>query len=83
MAGSRDDPSPIWMGSIRSFYFPRTFAPCTLELMTNERDRVISITLSETEWQAFVARHPQPVNWLRERIRDEVRIPEHESKSAA
>ena len=51
--------------------------------MTNERDRVISITLSETEWQAFVARHPQPVNWLRERIRDEVRVPENESKSAA
>ena len=37
-----------------------------------ERDRVISITLSEAEWQAFVARHPQPVHWLRERIRDEV-----------
>jgi hypothetical protein len=51
--------------------------------MTNERDRVISITLSEVEWQAFVARHPQPVNWLRERIRDEVRPPEQETKSAA
>ena len=37
-----------------------------------ERDRVISITLSEAEWQAFVARHPQPVHWLRERIRLEV-----------
>jgi hypothetical protein len=42
--------------------------------MTSERDRVISITLSEAEWQAFVARQPQPVNWLRERIRDEVRV---------
>jgi hypothetical protein len=40
--------------------------------MTTERDRVISITLSEAEWQALVARHPQPVHWLRERIRDEV-----------
>jgi hypothetical protein len=38
-----------------------------------ERDRVISVTLSEAEWQAFVCRHPQPVQWLRERIRDEVR----------
>jgi len=28
--------------------------------------------LSENEWQAFVARQPQPVSWLRERIRDEV-----------
>jgi hypothetical protein len=39
--------------------------------MGTERDRVISITLSESEWQAFVARQPQPVQWLRERIRDE------------
>ena len=29
--------------------------------MSNERERVISVTLSETEWQAFVARQPQPV----------------------
>jgi hypothetical protein len=41
--------------------------------MTTDRDRVISITLSEAEWQAFVARQPQPVNWLRDRIRDEVK----------
>jgi hypothetical protein len=40
--------------------------------MSTDRDRVISITLSEDEWQAFVARQPQPVVWLRERIRDEV-----------
>jgi hypothetical protein len=40
--------------------------------MSTERDRVISITLTETEWQAFVARQPQPVTWLRERIRAEV-----------
>ena len=40
--------------------------------MSTERDRVISITLSETEWQAFIARQPQPVTWLRERIRAEV-----------
>ena len=37
--------------------------------MSNERDRVISITLSESEWQAFIARQPQPVLWLREQIR--------------
>jgi len=47
--------------------------------MSNERDRVISITLSEAEWQAFIARHPQPVVWLRERIRDEVvQVPQQE-----
>jgi hypothetical protein len=38
--------------------------------MGTERDRVISITLTEAEWQAFVAAQPQPVNWLRERIRE-------------
>ena len=37
-----------------------------------ERDRVISITLSEAEWQAFVARQPQPVDWLRAQIQNEV-----------
>ena len=39
--------------------------------MSNDRERVISITLSEAEWQAFVARQPQPVTWLREQIRAE------------
>jgi hypothetical protein len=72
------------MGSIRSFYFLCTSRVCTLTGMGTERDRVISITLSEAEWQAFVARHPQPVNWLRDRIRDEVRVPDDErGKSAA
>ena len=37
--------------------------------MSNERERVISITLSEAEWQAFIIRQPQPVLWLREQIR--------------
>ena len=39
--------------------------------MSNERERVISITLSEAEWQAFISRQPQPVLWLREQIRAE------------
>jgi hypothetical protein len=51
--------------------------------MSTERDRVISITLSEAEWQAFIARVPQPVSWLRERIREEVRVPERQTQSAA
>jgi hypothetical protein len=36
--------------------------------MTTERDRVLSVTLTEAEWRAFVARHPHPVRWLREQI---------------
>lgn len=52
--------------------------------MSPERDRVISISLSEAEWQALVARHPQPVDWLRARIREDVRPPEPQNgKSAA
>ena len=42
--------------------------------MNTERDRVISITLSEAEWQAFIARQPQPVNWLREQIKSQVEV---------
>ena len=51
--------------------------------MSNERERVISITLSEAEWQAFVARQPEPVVYLREKIRDVVREPEQPKESAA
>ena len=40
--------------------------------MSTERDRVISINLSEAEWRAFVARQPQPVDWIRAQIRSEV-----------
>jgi hypothetical protein len=54
-----------------------------IAIMSNERDRVISITLSEAEWQAFIARQPQPVSWLRDRIKDEVRAAAPEQKSAA
>ncbi len=51
--------------------------------MSTERDRVLSIVLSEAEWQAFVARHPQPIEWLRERIRDEVQPPATRERQAA
>jgi hypothetical protein len=60
------------MGPIRSFYFRGTAAVRILIAMSNDRERVICVTLSEAEWQAFIARQPQPVNWLRDRIRDEV-----------
>ena len=39
---------------------------------TPSRERVISITLNESEWQAFVRLHPQPVSWLRERIQESI-----------
>ena len=43
--------------------------------MEASRERVISITLNESEWQAFVRLHPQPVNWLRERIQESIDRP--------
>ena len=35
-------------------------------------DRVIHIPLSEAEWREFLASTPQPVDWLRERIREAI-----------
>ena len=53
--------------------------------MSNERERVISITLSEAEWQAFVVRQPQPVLWIREQIRAEAGAssPQQQAQTAA
>ena len=42
--------------------------------METPRERVISISLDESEWQAFVRLHPQPVNWIRERIQESLRL---------
>ena len=50
--------------------------------MINERDRVISISLTEAEWQAFVARQPKPVDWVRERILNEVATPPRQADAA-
>ena len=51
--------------------------------MGTERDRVISITLTEAEWRAFVAAQPQPVHWLRERILEVARATAEGEASAA
>ena len=37
------------------------------------RERVISVSLNESDWQAFTQLHPQPVVWLRERIQESLR----------
>jgi hypothetical protein len=36
--------------------------------MSDPRDHVISVVLSDEEWKAFLSRQPQPVAWLRDRI---------------
>ena len=35
-------------------------------------DRVIHIPLTESEWRAFLATTPKPVDWLRARIREAI-----------
>src|SRR3954468_9132117 len=79
----RSDPSRNEIGPIRSFYFRCTSPVRILIGMSNERERVISITLSEAEWQAFVARQPQPVDWIREQIRAEAGPPPEQTETAA
>ena len=40
--------------------------------ITNSVDRVIHVPLSEADWKAFLAATPQPVDWLKERIREAI-----------
>jgi hypothetical protein len=40
--------------------------------MNTDSHRVISISLNEQDWQAFVRIHPQPVLWLREHIQQAI-----------
>ncbi len=47
--------------------------------MGEQRDRVISISLTEAEWQAFIARQPRPVDWLREQVRAEIAVEEEKA----
>lgn len=73
------------MNGIRSFYFSCTSAVCTVTVeghaMGSDRDRVISISLSEAEWRAFIAQHPQPVSWIQERIREQLRASSIETEN--
>lgn len=43
-----------------------------IPIMVSGRDRVLCVSLSDEEWRAFVMRHPDPVDWLRERILHEI-----------
>lgn len=51
--------------------------------MTMERERVICVSLSEAEWQAFVKRHPEPVEWLRRQIQTQLPSPESSSRTGS
>jgi hypothetical protein len=40
--------------------------------MPDDREHVISVVLNHAEWVEFVKQHPQPVDWLRERIQETI-----------
>jgi hypothetical protein len=40
--------------------------------MTESRERVISVVLTEQDWRAFVQVHPEPVVWLRQQIQETI-----------
>jgi hypothetical protein len=40
--------------------------------MNTTDHRVIHVPLSEADWKAFLATQPQPVVWLKERIREAI-----------
>jgi hypothetical protein len=40
--------------------------------MHDDREHVISVVLTHADWEEFVKQHPQPVDWLRERIQETI-----------
>ena len=40
--------------------------------MNSAPDRVIHVSLSEADWRAFLDSHPDPVQWLKDRIQEAI-----------
>jgi hypothetical protein len=38
----------------------------------HDRDHVISVVLTNEDWKAFLQIQPEPVSWLKERIRERI-----------
>jgi hypothetical protein len=38
----------------------------------HDREHVISVVLTNEDWKAFLRIQPEPVSWLRERIRERI-----------
>jgi len=45
-------------------------------------DRVIHVPLSEADWKAFLASQPQPVIWLKERIKEAIEAARRQASSS-
>jgi hypothetical protein len=48
----------------------------------HDREHVISVVLTNEDWKAFVQLQPEPVNWLRERIRETIAASRPEAQPA-
>ena len=48
----------------------------------NDREHVISVVLNTEDWQAFLQVQPEPVNWLRERIRESIEAARQQAATA-
>jgi hypothetical protein len=48
----------------------------------HDRKHVISVVLNNEDWKAFVQLQPEPVNWLKERIREKIEASRPDSDSA-
>ena len=61
---------------MRRFYRPRAQVRLIIRNMNRDTDRteavarVLSLALPETQWRAFLAVEPEPIEWLRHQIRD-------------
>ena len=53
-----------------------------MDIMT-QRERVLCVSLTDAEWQAFVERHPEPVGWLRRQILEQIPRELHAAVSQA
>ncbi len=75
-----------WRGMRSTMRLARGTSRFYTRPMSTDRDRVISISLTEAEWQAFIARQPKPVDWIRARILDELQanaaVPERTAKDS-
>lgn len=47
-----------------------------------DREHVISVVLNNEDWKAFVQLQPQPVSWIKERIRETIAQAQPQTQSA-
>jgi hypothetical protein len=48
----------------------------------HDREHVISVVLTNEDWKAFVQLQPEPVNWLKDRIRETIAASRLDTQSA-